>query len=131
MDENNNQVQDTQEQPTFEQPQFDQPVYEQPQTYYEPEQPQGGKGMAIASMVLGIVSIVVSCCYVYAAFVTGIIGLVLGIIALRKQAPGRGMAIAGIVTSIISLVLAIVLLIVGVAAVSYLANMGYDVNSLY
>ena len=87
--------------------------------------------MAIASMVLGIVSIVVSCCYVYSAFVTGIIGRVLGIIALKKQAPGRGMAIAGIVTSIISLVLAIVLLIVGVAAVSYLTNMGYDINSMY
>ena len=34
MDENNNQVPDTQEQPTFEQPQFDQPVYEQPPAYY-------------------------------------------------------------------------------------------------
>lgn len=88
-------------------------------TYYaEPEvEKQGGyKGVAIASLVCGIVSLVccpAACC---GACVSGfnvlvaIAAVVLGIIALVKAYEGRGMAIAGIVCGGIALVAMIITL---------------------
>lgn len=66
-----------------------------------------GKGMSIASMVLGIVSVV--CC----GFPVAIVGLILGGISLSKKYDGRGMAIAGVVLSIISLVWSIIAISTG------------------
>lgn len=61
-----------------------------------------GKGLAIASLVLGITSFVV--------WITAIFGLILGIISLAKKRPGKGFAIAGIVCSCLSpLILGILL----------------------
>ena len=57
------------------------------------------KGMAIASMVLGIVGLVLSCLVI--GIIPCVIGLILGIVVLVKQKAGQGMAIAGIVTSLI------------------------------
>lgn len=65
-------------------------------------------GLAIASMVLGILSIVLFCC---CGWVLGIVGLALGIVALMQlpdtpQArSARGMALAGVICSGISIVL--------------------------
>jgi hypothetical protein len=61
-------------------------------------------GPAVASMVLGIVSLVLW----WLGIITGIIGLALGATSLKHCLPrgakrGRGMAIAGIVCSIIAL----------------------------
>ena len=70
-------------------------------------QPQMRKGLAVASLVLGIISIPTLGLLVVGA----ITALVLGIIALRriKKEPavygGKGMAIAGIITSVVSLLL--------------------------
>lgn len=67
------------------------------------------KGLAITSLVLGIISIpTLGLC-----FVGGIAGIILGIIALNKaksnpaQNAGRGLAIAGIVLSSLSILIAI------------------------
>ncbi len=75
------------------------------QPYGTPQQPYGGdpygtapqdkKGFAIASMVCGIVSIVTCCCE-YIAIPLSIVAIVLGIISIKKQESGKGMAIAGI-----------------------------------
>lgn len=82
--------------------------------------PQGTgdkKGMAIASLVLGIVS-VVFCCAWYLAIPAAIVGLVLGIKANKVVKTGLGTA--GIVLSIIGLIVAviwvIVVVIIGVGA---------------
>ena len=77
---------------------------------------QLNKGKAVASMVLGIISIVTS-------FVP-VIGLGLGVLAITfykkanklinenpKQYGGHGMAIAGLVTGIIGIVLGVIYLI--------------------
>jgi competence protein ComGC len=67
------------------------------------------KGLAITSLVLGIISIPT----LGLLFIGGIAGIVLGIVALNKakqnpaQYTGRGLAIAGIVTSSLSLLVAI------------------------
>ena len=67
------------------------------------------KGMAIASMVLGIVGLVLSCLVI--GIIPCVIGLILGIVVLVKQKAGQGMAIAGIVTSLIGIAFLIMALI--------------------
>ena len=73
--------------------------------------------MAVASLVLGIVSVVVNFFGLFwLGLVTSIIGLVLGVMA-RKKAPS-GMATAGFVLSIIGLVIS------GITIVACLACVG-------
>lgn len=87
--------------------------------YPTPMQPQGSNGFSIASMVLGIVSIIFACCFWPLSFVTGIVGLVLGILSVKQNRAGKGMAIAGIIMCAVAIVLAIVVVIfVGVAALT-------------
>ena len=76
---------------------------QKPMDYQQPRQGgNGGQGMAIASMVLGIVSVVL-CCIWYISRICGI---------LNNRNNGRnGMATAGIVCSIIGIVLSIAILI--------------------
>ncbi|MGN0463023.1 MAG: DUF4190 domain-containing protein [Ruminococcus sp.] len=78
--------------------------YNQPQQYYQ-EPADNSKGLAIASLVLGIVSFF--CC----GSVCSIVGLVLGIMSRKKNPVNNGMATAGIVLSIIALVLWLVVVI--------------------
>ena len=67
------------------------------------------KGMAIASLLLGIISIPT----LGLIFVGGIVGIILGIVALGKiksdpaHYAGKGLAIAGIVTSSLSILIAV------------------------
>lgn len=81
--------------------------------YNQPPQPpqQGGQGMAIAGMVLGIISLV-CCCLGWIAAIMAITSLVLSIITLVQHKPGKGMAICGIVCSAISLILVIILYVI-------------------
>lgn len=78
-------------------------------------------GLAIASMVLGIVAIVLSCVpYIcYGAWVLAIVGIVLA--AKAKRVSKSGMATAGLVCSIISLVISGIAVIIVALGVSLLA----------
>lgn len=107
MDELSNKQSDEQQNPQS----YQQPQYQQPQQFQEPLQTNQGSGFSIASMVLGIVSIVFSCCLWYIALPCGVVGLVLGVLSLRDKKPGRNTAIAGIVMCIVSLALAVVAII--------------------
>lgn len=84
--------------------------------------PEGGAGMAIASMVLGIVALLLSCCFYYVSIPCAIIGVILAGVSLKGGKPGRGMAIAGLVCSIISLIPAILVIVTGAALSSALAQ---------
>ena len=77
-----------------------------------------GEGMAIASMILGIVALVVSCCFYYISLPCAIISLVLAAVTLKGNRGGRGMAIAGLVCSIVSLIPAAIMISTGAAVVS-------------
>ena len=85
----------------------------QPQSSQPP-----GSGLAIASMVLGILSLPLFCFWP-GAIPLGILATVLGFVARSKvkagTGAGGGMAMAGIVCGIIAIVLAI-LMLAGVAA---------------
>lgn len=80
------------------------------------------KGMAIAAMVLGIVSIVL-CCIWYISVPCAIIGLILGIL-YNKKGEKSGMATAGIVCSIIGIVLVLAVVILAVIGVAALGAAG-------
>lgn len=81
-----------------------QPPYQPPYGRHEPER----KGFAIASLVLGILSLVLCC--LYGGLLFGIPGLILGIVSLVKHESKMGMAIAGIITSAFGLVYGIMML---------------------
>lgn len=87
----------------------------QPYQQYDPmngQQPQGGKGMATASMVLGIVAIVGACCCTYVGIICGVIAVILGIISKKQQREGASMALAGIICGAIGGVIGLVTMII-------------------
>ena len=88
-------------------------------------------GMAIASLVMGIVSILGAIPLSFITIVVALVGLILGIIALRKvrkgTGGGKGMAIGGVVTSAIGFILSavvLVLLIIGTMMMQECKNTG-------
>lgn len=89
--------------------------------YQYPQQPPESPGFGVASMVLGIISLCLSCCAYFISIPCAIVGIILGLIGLKKQA-GRGMATAGLVCSIISFIPAIILISAGASIVSSLKN---------
>ena len=70
--------------------------------------------MAVASMILGICSLVF-CWSPFVALICSIIGLILGIVGKKKQQ--GGMALAGIITSAIGLAISVVIIVIAVIAV--------------
>ncbi len=70
------------------------------------------KGLAIASLVLGVLSLF-SFCLVFCAAPLGLAGVITGIAGLNSSQ--RGLAIAGIVLSGLGLVISVVLALIGVA----------------
>lgn len=75
-----------------------------------------GVGLGIASMVLGIVSIVLSCVW-YVCVPAGVVSIILAIVQMIKNEK-KGMAIAGIICSVIGIILAIVMVLGAVALLS-------------
>lgn len=76
--------------------------------------------MGIASLVLGIVSLVFGCFITgmqLIGVITGVVGIILGALA-RKREERRGIATAGLVCSIIGLVLSAIFYIACVACIS-------------
>lgn len=62
---------------------------------------EGPKGLAIASMVLGILGVVFFCVPIL-NLILGLLALILGGVSLVKKAAGKGMAIAGLVCGILA-----------------------------
>lgn len=74
------------------------------------ETENAGKGMGIASLVLGIISLVLFCVW-YISIPCAVVGIILGVLQNKKNK--IGMATAGIVCSIIALVLLVIAVIIG------------------
>ena len=71
-------------------------------------------------MVIGICGIVFS--WLYFGTISGIVGLILGIIGLKSEK--KGMAIAGIILNSLSFILAIILIIVLVGVIVAVGTAG-------
>lgn len=83
--------------------------------------PPQGNGMAVASMVLGILAVVL--CWIW--FLGGILALlaiIFGAVGMSKAKKiggrGKGAAVAGLVLGVIGIVLAVIIIIMAVIAVS-------------
>lgn len=76
--------------------------------------PQERRGMAIASLILGILSIPAGCCTGYMGPLLGIIAVFLGIFS-KGTAPVRsGKAIAGIITGAVGAIIGIIMFIMAI-----------------
>ena len=73
------------------------------------EQPQ--HSFAIAALVLGIVSIVTTCCYGIVGLICGIVGLVLSLNA-KKEGNTESINTAGMILSIIGIVIGAIFFLV-------------------
>jgi type IV pilus assembly protein PilA len=119
-----------------------QPV-ESDQTYYYPRQPVGSQpklkqGLAIASLVIGILNLL----FLGIFGITIVAGIVISVIALKRvkhypfQYGGRQLAVAGLVTNIVSVVILVPILMIAAIAIPNLlasrraANEGTAINSL-
>lgn len=97
------------------QPMYGQP-YAQPYPYGVPipyAMPDPGAGMAVASLVLGIISLVFAalffCGGMFVAPITGILGIIFGVLG-RKSVTRHGSAMAGLITSIIAVAITVVII---------------------
>ena len=81
-----------------------QPVYNAvPPTYVAPQAANPNNGMAIASLICGIVGILCCCCCGF-GFVLGIVGLILAIVSKGKNGGKMsGLAVAGLICSIVAI----------------------------
>lgn len=93
---------------------YNQPVYQQP--VQQPEK-QPGSGLATASLVLGILSLVL---FMF-PFITSILAIIFGGVA-KSKGNKSGMATAGLVCGIISIVFWILLIVLGASAASFAAS---------
>jgi len=89
-------------------------------TYQAPPPPPKGKGLSIASMVLGILGVIP-----WGGVACAIVGLILGIVAkkqLQEQGAPYGMATAGIICSIVGLALSILIVSCTLCTLCSVAN---------
>jgi hypothetical protein len=85
--------------------------------------------MAVAALVLGIVSVVlrfVPLVGIFAALVLGILAIVLAVVGKNKQPEKKSMAIAGLVLGIIGAALGLIGLICWIAGAGALSMFGSE-----
>lgn len=119
------------QQPVYQQPIFQAPIQPQQPVYQAPyQQPVAvpGKGMGIAAMVLGILSLVFFCLW-YIAIPCALVGVILGGVSASKAKQAgmkNGSATAGIVCSCIALGLAVLFIVLVVAGMAELTSYVYS-----
>jgi hypothetical protein len=95
------------------------PAYAQNQSVpvYATEQPPSTnrKGFAIASLIVGILGILV-CCLAWVAIIPGALAVIFGILGLKSDK--KGVAIAGIICGVLALLLGIVMTTVGLMVIA-------------
>lgn len=81
--------------------------------------------MSIAALVLGIISVLIgfSGSFAWVGIITGIIGIILGVLGKKNEQPGQhGMAVAGLVLSIIGTIWAAVWYIACIACAGVISS---------
>ena len=98
------------QQPLNQQQGYQQNPYQQQYQQYQQPAPKKDQALSIGALVCGIMSVIL-CCVFYIALPISIVGVILGILSLKKKKDGRNMAIIGIVLSSIGLLIAIIAII--------------------
>ncbi|MBK0417775.1 DUF4190 domain-containing protein [Leucobacter sp. CSA1] len=104
--------------PQYQAPQYQPPQYQQP--YYLQQVPSSSNGLAIASMIVGVVGLLFAiwAWIPFVGFVFGVLGLLCGVPAViighfglnRSKVPGisgRGQAITGLITGYVTIAMSI------------------------
>ena len=78
------------------------------------KKPGGGNGLAVTSLVLGIISIVMVCCCAYVSPLLGIGALITGFSG-KSKGQSNGMCLAGIITGGLAIVLSILLIVLALS----------------
>uniref|UniRef100_UPI004056D9B7 hypothetical protein n=1 Tax=Acetatifactor sp. TaxID=1872090 RepID=UPI004056D9B7 len=110
---NNQNVEQTTQQNNYYQDYTSAPTPAAPQSA---PQNNGTSGVAVVSLVMGIISIVFSCCY-GAGVIFGIVGIICAVVG--KKNGKSGILTAGLICSIIGTVLSVLVLIYFIWAVGY------------
>lgn len=84
------------------------------------------KGLSIASMVLGICSVVL---FIWLGFILGVLAIIFAAVEIRRHK--NGMAIAGLVTGIVGTILSIIVGIIAAASIFSLPYGNDDVARSY
>lgn len=109
-------------QPGYGMPQGNGPMpqlgYGMPLYGYPPRKQGTSDGLAIASMVLGIVSILI-CLWFYISLPCAVVGLVLGCV-YRAKGGKNGMSVAGIACSSVAIALAILMIVMVIFELTYM-----------
>lgn len=71
-------------------------------------------GLGIASMIIGIIALLLSCCY---GGWLGIVGLILGIIGINKADTKKATSLVGIITSSVAILISLVMTMAGIPGV--------------
>lgn len=95
------------------------PVYQSPEPQYysagqtiDVKPSNGNIGFSIGSMVCGILAIL-CCCSTFLSIVLSIGAIVLGVIAIKNNYEGKGMAIAGLIMGGLGLLFGLAILVLG------------------
>ena len=78
--------------------------------------------ISIVSLVLGICSFTICCCF---GFVPGTVGFILGLVGIFKSTGSKGFAIAGTITSLLGIIISITLIVYS------FANPGQGLNYMF
>ena len=108
-----------------------QPVYVQP-VVAMPAQPRKSSGMAIAGLVMGILTLIF-CWVPFLSWILGLLGLIFSIIGIAKKNGGaKGAAIAGLILTILGAIVGIALygLVLGTSVNEYLEQAEYAASSV-
>ena len=88
--------------------------------------PVESKGLSIASMVLGIVAVVL-CCFGWVSIICAVLAIIFGVIGKKKG--GVGMAKAGLILGIIALAVYALLYIIALAGFAALGSFAGDLTN--
>ena len=86
---------------------------------YVPEEnkKEGSKAFSIASMVLGILSIIMCCCIEYISIILGVLAIVFYAIDKKNNGKSNGMAVAGLVCGIVGVSISALSIIIAISGV--------------
>ena len=96
-------------------------MYDPYNDIYRQQMNNQNRGFSVASLVLGIISIV-CCCLTYLALGMAVLAIIFAIVSKMKNDRFDGMAIAGLVCGIIGFSLTMFDIIVSIAFADYLAQ---------
>jgi phosphate/sulfate permease len=92
---------------------------------YQTPQPSQSQGMSVASLVLGIIALVLFCVW-YISIPCAVIAIVLGSMAggkaRRGEGGGAGLARAGVICAIVAVALDILIIILAIVGISLLGS---------